>query len=377
MEISFKNGLHGSYMEILNINPEAKEDFAVKMLLKNQIPGLLPVKWEIINEKGILKIDISSKISLEKYARNHAMKRNNVKNLIYSLIQCVTELDEYMLDLDNLFIRPDMIFTNMQGCDFYFCLNPVKEAHIQEEMRGLFDFLTEFIDYEDGDFVKMVYEMNMIVQGEHYSLKDLKTCLSKYESEELKSRKMFSEDGNIESRKSEDYHNAKTEIKELIDSVGVKDSDSEKEKLSFGRKVRIYLKEKSIKQIIADIDDGVLINEIRRSKERISCPKHIPQNGLKMVGIDKQKGLLIDIKKTPFSVGAYGGKADFGIKARTVSRMHIKIHKSMESEKCWILEDMGTTNGTFVNGRRMKPHSKCEIFKGDEIVLADQHFLLE
>ena len=41
------------------------------------------------------------------------------------------------------------------------------------------------------------------------------------------------------------------------------------------------------------------------------------------------------------------------------------------------IEDLNSTNGTFVNDERLKPHEIKEIEKGDVIKLADLEFSVE
>jgi pSer/pThr/pTyr-binding forkhead associated (FHA) protein len=54
--------------------------------------------------------------------------------------------------------------------------------------------------------------------------------------------------------------------------------------------------------------------------------------------------------------------SDFVIDDRTVSRRHAAIHREGPS---WILEDLGSTNGTHVNGDSVK--RRAAIKPGDEI----------
>lgn len=56
---------------------------------------------------------------------------------------------------------------------------------------------------------------------------------------------------------------------------------------------------------------------------------------------------------------------------RAVSRRHCRI--TWEDEECF-LEDLGSTNGTFLNGRRINPGERVPIYDGDEISVGDSTF---
>lgn len=58
----------------------------------------------------------------------------------------------------------------------------------------------------------------------------------------------------------------------------------------------------------------------------------------------------------------------------TVSRRHVLFF--CESDACW-MEDNGSTNGTFLNGRRVAPHARVRLRPGDVVSMSDEDFLFE
>ncbi|MDR1966909.1 MAG: FHA domain-containing protein [Synergistaceae bacterium] len=52
---------------------------------------------------------------------------------------------------------------------------------------------------------------------------------------------------------------------------------------------------------------------------------------------------------------------------RTVSRVHARVALT---DDAWAIEDLGSTNGTWVNGRRIEPGRPCPIKKGDTVSLS-------
>lgn len=382
MEINYNNDLNGSYLIVTDIDLEQIDEFALKMMTKNHIPGILPVKWEYLNGKGNIRNDISSRKSLKKSGELHSLQQRDVASLVESIIQCAAELEEYFMDIKSVFLKPDMIFTDRTGSGFSFCFNPVKNVDNHDELRKLFEYLTGVIDYDDPELVNMVFEMSMIVQNDNCSLKELKECLIKFEcGNRAKARRLFNDNKETEAEAAGIEGAEAGLIREdmgenPIDLLFDESEPVDNSNPGFGEKLKIYLKEKSLKQIIADIDDGVLINEIKRSKRPVSISPGKHDDYPRLMGKGNQKGVHIDIKKSALSIGAYGGKADRGIKGKTVSGMHARLYRNEKNGTGCYVEDLGSTNGTFVNGRRIRAHKKCEVKSGDTITFADQDFIM-
>ena len=62
-------------------------------------------------------------------------------------------------------------------------------------------------------------------------------------------------------------------------------------------------------------------------------------------------------------------EADVSIQDETISRIHFKINVQ---DKVAVIEDMGSTNGTFINGRRVQSHT---LQANDKIQISSQTVL--
>src|SRR5688500_17078044 len=54
------------------------------------------------------------------------------------------------------------------------------------------------------------------------------------------------------------------------------------------------------------------------------------------------------------------------IQHETLSRRHMSVQ--LKNGQCWV-EDHGSSNGTFVNGKRLKPHTPSRVLPEDFIQL--------
>lgn len=67
---------------------------------------------------------------------------------------------------------------------------------------------------------------------------------------------------------------------------------------------------------------------------------------------------------------------DFVIHGNTnVSRNHCKVYKTKGGSVK--IEDLGSANGTYLNGKKLEPHKPTEVHIGDVILIADEEFTVE
>ncbi len=76
------------------------------------------------------------------------------------------------------------------------------------------------------------------------------------------------------------------------------------------------------------------------------------------------KTVRIPLDCLPVTIGKMEGCVDMMLKDASISRMHCRIEES-NGRAC--VRDLGSTNGTFRNGLKLKPQESVVIEEGDEI----------
>ena len=123
--------------------------------------------------------------------------------------------------------------------------------------------------------------------------------------------------------------------------------------------VSLYGTDKSNKVSDTDIETGledcktILLTNL---EEKISH---------KLYGRGKAVSSNISLEDLPFTVGSRVSNADCILKDKSVSRMH--AHLSRDTQGRLVVKDLGSTNGTYHNGKRLSPNESIIISTGDEI----------
>lgn len=96
---------------------------------------------------------------------------------------------------------------------------------------------------------------------------------------------------------------------------------------------------------------------------------------LKLIPMDcDDDNEIIEIDRYPSVIGSMTGRCDKVVNSPLVSRMHICILKEKEG---YCIEDLNTTNGTYVNNEKLYANIKHAIADGDEIKLATLCYKVE
>lgn len=73
---------------------------------------------------------------------------------------------------------------------------------------------------------------------------------------------------------------------------------------------------------------------------------------------DLQSGKVLSVDQDEITLGRQGGKADVGVPNRGVSGMHARLFRKNND---WFIEDLNSSNGTLVDGRRINERVRLNI----------------
>ena len=157
MREEYERDLHHAWM-ILETDELYKEDYQMRMLMENAIPGLLSVRGQGKDDKSQYRYEISGKISVKAKREKEHWKFADLEKFMRQFIQVLYAVKNYLLDVNCLSLDPGHIYVSDEI--YYFCYCPGLEGNILEKFHELTEYFVRETDYEQKEAVYLAYELH-------------------------------------------------------------------------------------------------------------------------------------------------------------------------------------------------------------------------
>lgn len=385
MESDIKSTDNGTY---LTITIDENRSYELKMITNNEIDGLVPVKAKSINNKTVLSYDISYSVSYKEKIEKIGISYLELCVLMRAINDLNDTMSDYLLGINNIVLDMNRIFADAGG-NIRFCYVPGYEKRFTEQLKTMMEFVLRYIDHKDNQCVMAAYGFYQKILQENYKLHEI-------------IEEFFPEKSNhVEHIHQWEQSEIKEERYDREEPYSIEENEFYKpvEKQDWFRHISIVavvLSGASIvfsDKFIIDIDLGISVSMIviiiaanivksfvdrRRGsrsekcqiKEEI-CMEESDYEGTVLINfkrmVDMNGNEDIDITHYPFIIGKDRESSDYQIKDRKVSRRHIRINSNAGK---YYIEDLGSTNGTYLNGDRINANFPVEIQQGDIITIS-------
>lgn len=172
--------------------------------------------------------------------------------------------------------------------------------------------------------------------------------------------------------------------KEEIDygSYGLEEQPYIIEERKSGQEVQEEKTQKYSEQWMQDQQEFCRKSEIgrqRMEKERLGdttvlYERNLEEEPLMLTRINSQNQEYLVLLQDQYTVGKLNTEADFVIQDSSVSRIHAKIQRR---NGAYFVRDLNSTNGTFLNERRLMINERVRIQPGDMIAFARAQYRVE
>ena len=97
MKVEYRRDIQNSYLVLIAENQDAEKSYDFRMLMENQIEGLLTCERKLLNNDILYYYDVTSKVSLEDRCKVKKVQGHEILLLLNQLLGVLDKLEEYLL----------------------------------------------------------------------------------------------------------------------------------------------------------------------------------------------------------------------------------------------------------------------------------------
>ena len=136
MTETYVREMNRNYLILSGKEDEMELDYQMRMLTENEIPGLISAQIRQVDCHIEYYYEISGRVSLAQYLARHQMQYKELEALITGLHQVSGAAEEYLLDIDQVLLEPELIFLNQKGDTVSFCYGKDRNSSLGGDVYG-------------------------------------------------------------------------------------------------------------------------------------------------------------------------------------------------------------------------------------------------
>lgn len=400
-------------------------DFRERMLEHNEIPGVLKFETILEGDNKIYAYRTVGMESVQAICGKHKTDKKEVVGFLKGILAAIYRGHEFMLSENDFVIRADTVFVSEQNTvSVVYC--PGYQQDLRGQLCSLTEFLMDNIQYSDESAVYIVYTFYMKLRENSCSLESLMAMLNGNEAEHncIKSNQ---NEGICQCDTAE----SRTGVVPVVpqnrpvadwDGDGLREITSEPVECTVSTAEVIKESPARLKILTVAIPLAILFTEVVILKSGILLNPDTGRNDVIKTFLTVLTGIIIfsgterllwksfsgrlkksmesamqradeatvmlygdgtvaypcslvsdvfppiNISRFPFFIGSDSTSVDYAIERIGVSRHHLRIDRT---GSIITVSDMFSTNGTFINGERLRPQEPKEIRRGDELKIGN------
>lgn len=321
------------------VYPEAINERELKYISDGMMSGILPLKFKRKRKYSLLTCVVEQWLPLSFY-QNSIISKTVFMNIVIQLTEIIKECEKNHLNPEKLSLNMDSIFVNPGDMRVYCIFWPVVNTQPISSIGTFFKELPYHMVFRrDEDIQNISDYIHFFEVIDLFSIQRFEKMLLEIE------------DGNPKEKQAFvlDYYEDKIG---LIEEEKVRDT-----------KV-VYNPMENVKYA----ETSVLGTGLQMQATSILENKMVQFPFI----IRKKTMEKIEIKKESFIIGKSSQGCDYCIRDNSaISRTHVKI--SIKNGEIYI-SDQKSTNGTYLNGKRLEPYKEVLLETGSTILLGDEGF---
>ena len=356
-EITYQRDVNKSYMKIPAVIESCLDE---KLIFRKDYQGILPVEKCYVNGAGQYWYNISGRQALDTYCRMNPISHNFLEMLILRICSQLEILEWNLIDTSCLVVDPELIFVNSTGEDISFVLYPDTKGNFWDELQQLLEYLLSKLNHGDAEGVRRAYKLYDLTLAEGYSIEELKETI------------LTTRERDVEETVVASYVESKEDVPPIEPEKEVDVfQDIEKKVLGLLERVKeiLWVKKENKEEVpmVVYPEDEVEEEENIQLNPTICLAASLgaPRGILVYEGMGDYPDFELE---QGTSILGKNPRVKLYLNRETISQFHAKFDYY---DKNFYVEDMNSTNGTFLNDEMLNYKEKKMLSPGDVIRFAD------
>lgn len=186
MSFTYENQGTNTYLVYCVQENDVVDTMSLGMLTNNKIDGLIQTVYTQMDEKKLIKYNVSSKVSVKQFFSGPVNKKRLV-GVFSGIVNAMIASEEYMIDPNCILLDMDYIFTDVSTCETNLvCLPIVNERADSVNLGAMFKnivFNTQFDQTESCDYVAKL--INYLNSSPVFNLEEFRAILDEIAGKRL------------------------------------------------------------------------------------------------------------------------------------------------------------------------------------------------
>lgn len=234
MRTEFRRDMDHNYLIIQEDIVVDTSAYQVRMLAGNVIPSILKCRIQSLDGSQFFSYDITSKQPLSVLYEEKKFRIRDLQMVFGGFVNVMEELTEFLMNPEQLILRPEYIYLDIESQKVYFCCLPGFHREIQEQFRELTEYILPKLEHEDDQAVVLGYGIYKKALEPGFQLETVKAAV--YRKEEIKKEKS---DFSSEEKPGNKTELEKKEQKaDLYQEISEQNEKEEKKNIFKNRKIK-------------------------------------------------------------------------------------------------------------------------------------------
>lgn len=409
MNIEYKRDLNHNYIILESPAFVDTSTYQVRMILSNDISGLLSCNLRGVDGKTLFCYEITSLQSLKNLYEHKSIESLILIQLYEQIFQILECIEQFLLNVDDLILSPELIFLNSESNKISFCFLPGYGKDIRQGLKELMEHLLPKIDHKNQSAVTAGYGLYRKITQDNCGIDALRSALLL----ETSSASSTKQEVPPEDLEAEDLQR-KQILDDFFSASEEEENPSHNKYIGIGMTLFLTILLIVFRcfsfplwayliPLVLGLSIGCVYavkhfiagNSFTRSSDNQGIGNESSAYSMEQSDtlpplygetelIDNQNletPHLFSLFPTPLPpillnkelilVGKLSHAVDGVLDSPAVSRIHAKIKRKGDE---FYIGDLSSRNGTFVNGNPVKGDDEVKLNDGDEITFADMKY---